>query len=122
MLRGCIGSTEPMEKNMAIEIIKYAVNAGINDPRFDSVEEDELDKLVYSVDVLSHPEPISSKEELDIERYGVIVNKGHRHGLLLPNLEGIDSIEEQVNIALGKAGISEDEDYTMERFEVVRHH
>lgn len=121
MLRGCIGSTEPTEKNIAIEIIKYAVNAGINDPRFDSVIEAELDTLVYSVDVLSSPEPISSKEELDIEKYGVIVNKGHRKGLLLPNIEGVDSVEEQVLIALRKAGIREDDGYSMERFEVVRH-
>ena len=122
MLRGCIGSTKPQEKNVATEIIKYAVNAGIKDPRFESVEEMELEKLVYSVDVLSKSEPIESKNQLDIQRYGVIVSKGFRSGLLLPNIEGVDSVDEQIRIALTKAGIREDEDYSIERFEVIRHH
>ncbi len=121
MLRGCIGSTEPQEKNIAMEIIKYAVNAGIRDPRFDSIEEAELDRLVYSVDVLFKPEPISSKNQLNPEKYGVIVSKGYKKGLLLPNIEGVDSVDEQIEIALRKAGIMEYEDYTMERFEVIRH-
>ncbi len=122
MLRGCIGSTEPHEKNIATEIIKYAVNAGTRDPRFDSVEEAELDRLVYSVDVLFIPEPIKTKDELNVEKYGVIVNKDYRTGLLLPNIEGVDSVDEQIEIALRKAGIMEHEDYSMERFEVIRHH
>lgn len=122
MLRGCIGSTEPREKNIATEIIKYAVNAGLRDPRFDRVEEFELEDLEYSVDVLFPPEPIKSIDELDVERYGVIVTKGYRAGLLLPNLEGIDTVEEQIRIALNKAGIQEHEDYKMERFEVIRHY
>lgn len=121
MLRGCIGSTEPREKNIATEIIKYSVNAGLRDPRFDSVEESELDDLVYSVDVLFPPESINSIHELDVERYGIIVRKGQRSGLLLPNLEGVDTVEEQLRIALNKAGIRENEDYSMERFEVIRH-
>lgn len=121
-LRGCIGSTEPREKNIATEIIKYAVNAGTKDPRFARVEETELDKLVYSVDVLFTPEPINSKNQLNVSRYGVIVSKGYRSGLLLPNIEGVDTVDEQVEIALRKAGIMEHEDYKMERFEVIRHH
>lgn len=122
MLRGCIGSTEAREKNIATEIIKYAVNAGLRDPRFEEVEERELDSLVYSVDVLFQPEKIHSMDELDIMRYGVIVKKGYRTGLLLPNIEGVDDVDSQVKIALRKAGIMEEEDYSMERFEVIRHH
>lgn len=121
MLRGCIGTIEPTKKNLADEIIENAISAGTRDPRFPPVTEKELPNLVYSVDVLKEPEPISSIEELDPKRYGVIVSKGFRKGLLLPNLEGIDTPEEQVEIALEKAGIMKFEKYTMERFEVERH-
>lgn len=121
MLRGCIGTIEPTKENIAMEIIRNAVSAGVEDPRFLPVEESELDKIVYSVDVLRKPENIDSIEELDVKKYGVIVSKGMRRGLLLPNLEGIETPEEQVNIALKKAGISPDESYSMERFKVERH-
>ena len=83
--------------------------------------EDELDLLVYSVDILMEPEPVNSIEELDVYRYGVIVRSRGRTGLLLPNIEGVDTPWEQVSIALQKAGISPGEKYTMERFEVIRH-
>jgi AmmeMemoRadiSam system protein A/AmmeMemoRadiSam system protein B len=120
-LRGCIGTISPTMDSIAAEIMHNAVSAGTGDPRFDPVEEDELSQLVYSVDVLGEAEPISSMDELDPKRYGVIVSKGHRRGLLLPNLEGVDTVKQQVDIALQKAGIRRDEAYTMERFEVVRH-
>ena len=120
-LRGCIGTIMPTKENIASEIIHNAVSAGIHDPRFNPVTEEELDDLVYSVDVLGEPEPIRSMAELDVKRYGVIVRAGRRSGLLLPDLEGIDTPEKQVAIALQKAGIKPDEKYTMERFEVVRH-
>lgn len=120
-LRGCIGTTEPRQDNIAMEIIINAVSASSQDPRFPRVEKHELDKIVYSVDVLSKPEPISSLEELDVYNYGVIVKKGYRQGLLLPNIQGIDTVEEQVSIALQKANIGEDEDYSIERFKVERH-
>ena len=107
---------------MAEEIIENAISAGTKDPRFPPVTEEELSHLVYSVDVLKEPEPISSIEELDPRKYGVIVSKGFRKGLLLPNLEGVDTAEEQVEIALKKAGIMKYEEYTMERFEVERHY
>jgi AMMECR1 domain-containing protein len=81
----------------------------------------ELPDLVYSVDVLQEPETISSSQELDIKKYGVIVRYRGRSGLLLPNIEGVDSIDEQISIALNKAGILKSEPYTMERFEVIRH-
>lgn len=121
ILRGCIGSTEPTEDSVALEIIRNAISAGTRDPRFDPVEEKELNSLVYSVDLLSPPEPVNTIEELDVDRYGVIVTKGYKKGLLLPMLEGVDSVEEQISIALDKAGIGEDEDYTIERFEVIRY-
>lgn len=120
-LRGCIGTISPVEDSIADEIIRNAVSAGTGDPRFDPVTEDELSELIYSVDVLGDPEPIQSMEELDVVRYGVIVSRGRKRGLLLPNLEGVTTPEQQVEIALKKAGISPHEDYQMERFEVVRH-
>lgn len=120
-LRGCIGTIAPVRRNIAEEIIYNAISAGTQDPRFIPVEEQELDTLVYSVDVLGEAEAISSLDELDVIKYGVIVRSGRRSGLLLPNLEGIDTPEKQVSIALQKAGIKPSEKYTMERFEVIRY-
>ncbi len=121
-LRGCIGTIRPTAKNVAIEIMQNTVSAGLRDTRFFPVEEDELAHLVYSVDVLGDAEKINSKDNLDPKRYGVIVRKGFRTGLLLPNLEGVNTIEDQLNIALKKAGIDENEDFELERFEVIRHY
>lgn len=120
-LRGCIGTILPVHGSIADEILRNAVSAGTRDPRFDAVTENELPDLIYSVDVLGKTEPIRSMNELDTKRYGVIVRRGDRSGLLLPNLAGIDTSQKQVEIALEKGGISPDESYTMERFEVVRH-
>ena len=121
-LRGCIGTIQATRKNIAEEILENGISAATKDPRFSPVRPDELDALDISVDVLGEPERISSKEELDVKRYGVIVTKGFRRGLLLPNLEGVDSADEQISIALQKAGLSEREKhFEMERFEVVRH-
>ena len=82
---------------------------------------EELGRLKYSIDILGDVEEVNSMNELDHNRYGVIVTKGFRRGLLLPNLEGVDSTEEQLLIALQKAGIRPNENYKIERFEVVRH-
>lgn len=120
-LRGCIGTISPVRENIAQEILQNAVSAAVEDPRFPPVREEELLDLVYSVDVLKEAEPISSMEELDVKKYGVIVSAGRRRGLLLPNLEGIDTVEQQVSIAKKKAGIYKNEDVKLERFEVVRH-
>jgi len=120
-LRGCIGTIAPTTDSIADEIIQNAISAGLEDPRFSPVSERELDKLEYSVDVLGVSEPIKSMAELEPKKYGVIVSKGYKRGLLLPNLEGINTPQEQVNVALKKAGIKPDEDYEMERFEVIRH-
>lgn len=121
-LRGCIGTITPVQKSIAEEIIANAISASTKDPRFHPVQSDELDKLVYSVDVLGTPEAITSPDELDVKRYGVIVTKGRKRGLLLPNLDGVDTVEDQITIAKQKAGISTyDDDVQLERFEVVRH-
>lgn len=119
-LRGCIGTTAPTTASVAAEIRRNAVAAGTEDPRFDPVQAHELDELVYSVDVLAPAEPCD-EGMLDPSRYGVIVTSGHKRGLLLPNLEGVDTVKEQIAIARQKAGIRAGEPCTLERFEVVRH-
>lgn len=120
-LRGCIGTFQPVTKNIAEEIQRNSISAGCEDPRFYPIEDSELSELVYSVDVLTEPEPMDSLDELDPKKYGVIVRKGYRSGLLLPDLEGVDTVEKQIGIVLQKAGIKPDEDYELERFEVIRH-
>ncbi len=121
-LRGCIGTILPCRKNIAEEIIANAVSACSRDPRFDAVREEELPYLEISVDVLNQPEPIADPAMLDVKRYGVIVSSDDgRRGLLLPNLDGVDTVEEQIAIARSKAGIGAYEQIHLERFEVVRH-
>ncbi len=120
-LRGCIGTISPVQKNIALEIIKNALSAGLKDPRFLPVTKDELNLLEYSVDILEEPEYIDSKDLLNVKEYGVIVSCSGRSGLLLPNLEGINSVDEQISIALKKAGILEKENYKLQRFKVVRY-
>jgi AmmeMemoRadiSam system protein A len=120
-LRGCIGTIGPVTGSVAEEILRNGVSACSEDPRFDPVGQEELAALVYSVDVLAPPEPIESEAALDVLRYGVIVSSGRKRGLLLPNLEGVDTVARQVEIARQKAGIRPEETVTLERFEVVRH-
>lgn len=122
-LRGCIGTIIAREKDLAGEIMRNAISAGVEDPRFDPVTPDELDDLDYSVDVLSEPEEAPGEGSLDPKKYGVIVQKGHRQGLLLPDLEGVDTVEAQVSIAKQKAGLRPDETgVRLFRFTVERHH
>ena len=120
-LRGCIGTTGPTTESVAWEIVQNAVSACSRDPRFPPVTVSELDSLEYSVDVLGQPEPISSPEQLGVKKYGVIVSCGGRRGLLLPDLEGVDTVEQQIDIARQKGSISSREKFSLERFEVVRH-
>ena len=120
-LRGCIGTIAPTCENLAWEIVQNAVSACSRDPRFSPVRPNELDELEYSVDVLGAPEPVDSPAALDPKTYGVIVSCGGRRGLLLPDLDGVDSVEAQLSIALQKGGIRENETYKIERFKVVRH-
>lgn len=120
-LRGCIGTIEAVQNNLAEEIIHNAVSAALHDPRFEPVEAKELEQLEISVDVLDKPERISSVAQLDPHVYGVIVSKGAKKGLLLPHLEGIDAAEEQVRIAKAKAGIGPQENIELQRFRVIRY-
>ena len=121
-LRGCIGTIRAVRESLAEEIMHNAVSACSEDTRFSPVEDWEVDRLTISVDVLGETEKISSPEELDVTRYGVIVTRGTRRGLLLPNLEGVDTIEQQIAIAKQKAGIKDYENVELERFEVIRHY
>lgn len=120
-LRGCIGTVEPARPDIVEEVRANAISAGLHDPRFRPIGPEELDELEYSVDVLHPAEPISGLDELDPYKYGVIVRSGGKSGLLLPNLEGIDTAREQVDIARQKAGIRPGEPVSLERFEVVRY-
>ncbi len=119
-LRGCIGTTEPTTPNVAEEIRRNAVSSGTRDPRFSPVTPEELPELVYSVDILSPAEPCD-ETMLAPDIYGVIVTSGARRGLLLPNLEGVNSVAAQLDIAKSKAGIGRGEPCGIERFKVVRH-
>jgi AmmeMemoRadiSam system protein A len=123
MLRGCIGTIEPTQANVAQEVIQNAISAAIHDPRFPPIMPEELADLDIKVDVLGEPEPVESLEELDPRRYGVIVKSARdwRKGLLLPDLEGVDTVEYQVDVARRKAGIWPDEPIELYRFEVVRY-
>ncbi|SHJ59383.1 AmmeMemoRadiSam system protein A [Pseudobutyrivibrio xylanivorans] len=120
-LRGCIGTILPTTDCVAIEIIQNAVSASTRDPRFKPISAEELPYLEINVDVLGEPEDIESIEELDVKRYGVIVSSGNRRGLLLPDLDGVDTVEKQVSIARQKGRIGPNEKVKLQRFEVVRH-
>ena len=119
-LRGCIGTIKATQPSLASEVINNAVSAGTQDPRFFPVELDELPDLTFSVDVLGEEEEIAGPEFLDPKRYGIIVRRAHRSGLLLPNLEGVDTVDEQLAIARQKAGIGPREEVKLSRFEVKR--
>lgn len=112
----------PPERISSKEVAYNAVSAGTQDPRFYPVRLDELDEISVSVDVLMPAEPITSLEQLDVKKYGVIVQKAGKSGLLLPDLEGVDTPQQQVEIAKQKAGIAPDEDVELQRFEVVHYH
>lgn len=121
MLRGCIGTFAPTQTTLAAEIIRNAVLAATEDPRFEPLREDELPTLQVSVDVLSEPEKVENEAQLDPKEYGVIVQQGHRRGLLLPDLEGVDTVEEQLHIAKRKAGIADTAAVDLFRFRVRRY-
>ncbi len=120
-LRGCIGTLEPAEADLGREIIRNAQSAAFGDPRFPPVSAAELEGLHFSVDILSAPEPVSSHEQLDSKRYGVIVGCDYRRGVLLPDLEGVETVEHQLGIACQKAGIEPSENFSVQRFRVSRY-
>jgi AmmeMemoRadiSam system protein A len=120
-LRGCIGTFKPTRESLAQEIVSNAVSAACRDPRFMPVQGEELEDLEVSVDVLSEPEPVPDESYLDPRKYGVIVESGGRLGLLLPDLEGVDTVEYQLEIARNKAGIRGDDPVNLYRFTVRRY-
>lgn len=121
-LRGCIGTIEPTQPSIAEEVIHNAISSATRDPRFPPIRPEELSDLEISVDVLTQPEEVRDHSELDAKKYGVIVQRGSRRGLLLPDLEGVETPAQQIDIALRKAGINPKEPYDLFRFEVKRYH
>ncbi len=119
-LRGCIGTVQPKYANLAEEVIQNAIKASSKDPRFPPIEMQELPELNISVDVLTAPEKVESLQALDVQRYGLIVRSQSRQGLLLPNLENVKTVDQQLKICLKKGGINETDDYELFRFEVKR--
>ncbi len=119
-LRGCIGTLEPCEPNLAMEIIENALKAALHDPRFSPVTSDELQDLTYSIDVVRPLEKISDVSELDPKVYGLVVKCNGKQGVLLPDLEGVDSTEEQIKICRDKGKIPGHEPIEMYRFKVDR--
>jgi len=122
ILRGCIGTFQPAEPDMAHETVRNAISAATCDPRFTCVRAEELGVIEYTVDVLTRPEPVKDRNELDPRRYGVIVQSGARRGLLLPDIEGVDTVDFQISIAMQKAGIPPGAPVKLFRFEVKRYH
>ena len=120
-LRGCIGTYLPTKDNVAEEIVSNAVSSATKDPRFDPVSAAELPYLTYSVDILTKPELVKDINQLDPKKYGIIVECGGRKGLLLPDLEGVDTVEMQIDICCQKGGISPAEPIKIYRFEVKRY-
>ena len=120
-LRGCIGTFQPAEPDIAHETVRNAISAATCDPRFACLRAEELDAIEYTVDVLTPPEKVASKSDLDPRRYGVIVQAGGRRGLLLPDLEGVDTVDYQIGIAMQKAGIPPGTPVELFRFEVKRY-
>ena len=121
-LRGCIGTFLPTKKNVAEEIISNAIESSTRDPRFPPVTEDEITELEISVDVLTKPQPVLNMNELDPKKWGIIVSSSGRRGLLLPDLEGVDTAEKQIEICRRKAWLGDDEPITIEKFQVRRFH
>ncbi len=120
-LRGCIGTFSPTRANVAEEIVANAIGSATGDPRFDPVQASELKELKYSVDVLTRPVPAPDVQKLNPKKHGVIVECGFRRGLLLPDLEGVDTVNEQIEICRAKAGIAADEPINVYCFEVKRY-
>ncbi len=121
-LRGCIGTFLPFTENIYTEIVRNAIATATEDPRFPPITEMELDDLEYSVDILSPPQPVKSLDELDPKKYGIIVVKDWKKGLLLPDIEGVNTVDEQLKIAKLKAGIDPfDSDVEIFKFKVERY-
>jgi hypothetical protein len=116
-LRGCIGTLSPVRKNLQEEIIRNAVSSAIHDSRFEPLTAKEAEEISLSTEVLNEPEIVESGEFLDPKKYGLIIEdrNGHR-GVLLPDIEGIETVDEQIRIVKRKAGISGNENLEFRRF------
>ena len=121
-LRGCIGTITPRAENLKQEIKENALSAALSDPRFKPLQKEELGNINISVDVLQQPEYVDALSELDPKVYGVIVFAEGKQGVLLPNLETVDTVEKQLSIAMQKAGITPGAPINVERFKVIRYH
>ena len=119
-LRGCIGTLFPQRDSLAAEIAANALSAAFQDPRFHPLTREELGAVSISVDILSAPEAVTDHDELDPKKYGVIVEKDGARGVLLPDLEGVDRVEQQISIAATKAGIKNLEGVSVQKFTVQR--
>ena len=122
LLRGCIGTIQPKYANLAEEVIQNAIKAASEDPRFPPIEKKELDQLTITVDVLTAPEKIDDTSSLELKRYGLIVRHKGRQGLLLPDLENIKSVDQQLKVCLKKGGVKKSDPYELYRFKVKRFH
>lgn len=120
-LRGCIGTVVPYRKNLLEEIRKNAISAAFNDPRFEPLKKDELQDLEISVDVLSFMEKVEDIKELDPKKYGILISDGRSEGVLLPDLKGIDTVEQQIEIAMNKARITDKFGLIIKKFTVKRY-
>jgi AmmeMemoRadiSam system protein A len=120
-LRGCIGTISPAQPSLDREIVENAISSSARDPRFPRMKSEELSGVVFSVDVLGEPGRIPDKSMLDVKKWGVIVSKGMRRGVLLPDLEGVDTVDAQIEIASRKAGLYGVDGVTLERFSVERY-
>jgi AmmeMemoRadiSam system protein A len=120
-LRGCIGTIEPVQQTLDLEIMANAVSSSTRDPRFPPMRASELPGVAFSVDVLSEPERVTGPGDLDPVKWGVIVTSGMRRGVLLPDLEGVETVERQIEIASQKAGIYGSDGVVIYRFSVDRY-
>jgi len=120
-LRGCIGTMIPYRENLLEEIRGNAISAAFNDPRFEPLKKDELEMIEISVDVLSAMEDVEDIKELDPKKYGILISDGRSQGVLLPDLEGIDSVEQQIEVAMNKAGITRNPGLVIKKFTVKRY-
>ena len=121
-LRGCIGTILATRKSVIEEVMHNAISSATKDPRFTPIEEFELDNLQYSVDILHEPERVKSLDQLDPKTYGIIISsESGKQALLLPDLEGLDTIEKQVTACMRKAGIPLNEKISVQRFKVDRY-
>lgn len=119
-LRGCIGTLTATRPTIAHEIIANAIASATADPRFPPVTAAELPDLNYEVDILEPLEPVAGAGQLDPAVYGVVVEAGERRGVLLPGLEEVRSVEQQIAIAASKAQIAPDSPVSLYRFRVRR--